>query len=87
MRIAAAVAAHTGRDDIQVHAVHWRSDYAMNARLAERYRGAAYSSPLTHGSIPVKTRTTLAARRLTRKRSAASFVFAIGIGGWDYAAL
>ncbi|MYM68987.1 2-polyprenyl-6-methoxyphenol hydroxylase [Pseudoduganella sp. FT55W] len=36
--ITAAIAARTGRDDIEVHAVHWRSDYAMSARLAERYR-------------------------------------------------
>jgi 2-polyprenyl-6-methoxyphenol hydroxylase-like FAD-dependent oxidoreductase len=36
--IAAAIAARTGRDDIQLHAVHWRSDYAMSARLADRYR-------------------------------------------------
>jgi hypothetical protein len=36
--IAAVIAQRTGRDDIQVHAVHWRSDYAMSARLAERYR-------------------------------------------------
>lgn len=36
--IAAAIVGRTGRDDIQVHAVHWRSDYVMSARLAERYR-------------------------------------------------
>jgi 2-polyprenyl-6-methoxyphenol hydroxylase-like FAD-dependent oxidoreductase len=36
--LAAAIAERTGRDDIEVHAVHWRSDYAMSARLAERYR-------------------------------------------------
>ena len=36
--IAAAIAARTGRSDIVVHAVHWRSDYAMSSRLAERYR-------------------------------------------------
>ncbi|SDG26860.1 MULTISPECIES: FAD-dependent oxidoreductase [unclassified Duganella] len=36
--IAAAITARTGRADIQVHAVHWRSDYAMSARLADRYR-------------------------------------------------
>jgi 2-polyprenyl-6-methoxyphenol hydroxylase-like FAD-dependent oxidoreductase len=36
--IAAAIAARTGRADIVVHAVHWRSDYAMSSRLAERYR-------------------------------------------------
>jgi 2-polyprenyl-6-methoxyphenol hydroxylase-like FAD-dependent oxidoreductase len=36
--LAAAVAARTGRDDIQLHTVHWRSDYAMSARLADRYR-------------------------------------------------
>jgi 2-polyprenyl-6-methoxyphenol hydroxylase-like FAD-dependent oxidoreductase len=36
--IAAAITARTGRTDIVVDAVHWRSDYAMSARLAERYR-------------------------------------------------
>lgn len=36
--LAAVIAQRTGRDDIQVHAVHWRSDYAMSARLAGRYR-------------------------------------------------
>ena len=28
----------TGRDDLQVHSVPWASAYAMNARLADRYR-------------------------------------------------
>jgi 2-polyprenyl-6-methoxyphenol hydroxylase-like FAD-dependent oxidoreductase len=28
----------TGRDDIRVHSVAWASAYAMNARLADRYR-------------------------------------------------
>lgn len=28
----------TGRDDIHVHSVTWASTYAMNARLADRYR-------------------------------------------------
>lgn len=36
--LAAVIAERTGRSDIDVHAVHWRSDYAMSARLAERYR-------------------------------------------------
>jgi 2-polyprenyl-6-methoxyphenol hydroxylase-like FAD-dependent oxidoreductase len=36
--LAAVIAERTGRSDIEVHAVHWRSDYAMSARLAERYR-------------------------------------------------
>jgi hypothetical protein len=36
--LAAVIAERTGRSDIAVHAVHWRSDYAMSARLAERYR-------------------------------------------------
>lgn len=36
--LAAVIAQRTGRDDIQVHTVHWRSDYAMSARLAGRYR-------------------------------------------------
>ncbi|WP_249674361.1 FAD-dependent oxidoreductase [Pseudomonas abieticivorans] len=32
------VAQRTGRDDIQVQAVHWSSAYTMNARLADQYR-------------------------------------------------
>jgi hypothetical protein len=36
--LAAAIATRSGRDDIVVRAVHWRSDYAMSARLADRYR-------------------------------------------------
>ncbi len=36
--LAAAIAERTGRSDIALHAVHWRSDYAMSARLADRYR-------------------------------------------------
>ncbi|MBV7537343.1 FAD-dependent oxidoreductase [Duganella sp. sic0402] len=36
--IAAAIAERTGRSDIRLHTVHWRSDYAMSARLADRYR-------------------------------------------------
>ncbi|WP_167761345.1 FAD-dependent oxidoreductase [Duganella callida] len=36
--LSAAIAARTGRADIQVQAVHWVSDYAMSARLADRYR-------------------------------------------------
>jgi 2-polyprenyl-6-methoxyphenol hydroxylase-like FAD-dependent oxidoreductase len=36
--LAATIAARTGRHDIALHAVHWRSDYAMSARLADRYR-------------------------------------------------
>jgi 2-polyprenyl-6-methoxyphenol hydroxylase-like FAD-dependent oxidoreductase len=36
--LAAVIAERTGRSDIEVHALHWRSDYAMSARLAERYR-------------------------------------------------
>jgi 2-polyprenyl-6-methoxyphenol hydroxylase-like FAD-dependent oxidoreductase len=36
--LAAAITERTGRADIQLHAVHWRSDYAMSARLADRYR-------------------------------------------------
>ncbi|MBP0582083.1 FAD-dependent oxidoreductase [Labrys sp. LIt4] len=34
----AMVAQRTGRDDIQVISVSWASAYAMNARLADRYR-------------------------------------------------
>ncbi|MYM23396.1 FAD-binding protein [Duganella sp. FT135W] len=36
--ISAAITDRTGCDGIEVHAVHWRSDYAMSARLATRYR-------------------------------------------------
>ncbi|MYM30081.1 2-polyprenyl-6-methoxyphenol hydroxylase [Duganella sp. CY15W] len=36
--IAAAIAERTSRTDIEIQAVHWRSDYAMSARLAERYQ-------------------------------------------------
>ena len=36
--LAAVIAARTGRADIAVHAVHWRSVYEMSSRLAERYR-------------------------------------------------
>jgi len=36
--LAAMVAERTGRDDIHVHSVSWASAYAMNARLADRYR-------------------------------------------------
>lgn len=32
------IAERTGRSDIQVHSVAWASAYAMNARLADRYR-------------------------------------------------
>ncbi|RQP05472.1 MAG: FAD-binding protein [Paracoccus sp. BP8] len=32
------IADRTGREDIHLHEVHWASAYAMNARLAERYR-------------------------------------------------
>ena len=32
------VAERTGRSDVQVHSVAWASAYAMNARLADRYR-------------------------------------------------
>jgi 2-polyprenyl-6-methoxyphenol hydroxylase-like FAD-dependent oxidoreductase len=55
--LAAAIAARSGRDDIVVRAVHWRSDYAMSARLADRYRAgrvfiagdAAHVHPPTGG--------------------------------------
>lgn len=36
--LAAMVAERTGRDDMRVHSVSWASAYAMNARLADRYR-------------------------------------------------
>ena len=36
--LAAAIAARTGRDDIAVQAVHWRSVYEMSSRLADHYR-------------------------------------------------
>ena len=36
--LAAVIAARTGRDDIAVQAVHWRSVYEMSSRLADRYR-------------------------------------------------
>ena len=36
--LAAVIAARTGRADIVVHAVHWRSVYEMSSRLADRYR-------------------------------------------------
>ena len=36
--LAAVIAERTGRPDIVVHTVHWRSVYEMSARLAERYR-------------------------------------------------
>jgi 2-polyprenyl-6-methoxyphenol hydroxylase-like FAD-dependent oxidoreductase len=36
--LAAVIAARTGRADIAVHAVHWRSVYEMSSRLADRYR-------------------------------------------------
>ena len=36
--LAAVIAERTGRSDIVVHAVHWRSVYEMSARLADRYR-------------------------------------------------
>jgi hypothetical protein len=32
------IAERTGRSDIEIHAVSWASAYAMNARLADRYR-------------------------------------------------
>ena len=35
---AAVIAVRTGRDDIVVRAVHWRSVYEMSSRLADRYR-------------------------------------------------
>ena len=34
----AMITARTGRNDLVVHEVHWASAYAMNARLADRYR-------------------------------------------------
>ena len=51
------VAARTGRDDIQIHAVSWASAFHMNARLADRYRvgrvllmgDAAHTHPPTGG--------------------------------------
>jgi hypothetical protein len=36
--LSAMVAARTGRDDIRIQSVVWASAYAMNARLADRYR-------------------------------------------------
>ncbi|NYE61860.1 2-polyprenyl-6-methoxyphenol hydroxylase-like FAD-dependent oxidoreductase [Duganella sp. 1224] len=36
--LAAVIAERSGRTDIVVQAVHWCSDYAMSARLADRYR-------------------------------------------------
>ncbi|USX15358.1 FAD-dependent oxidoreductase [Oxalobacteraceae bacterium OTU3CAMAD1] len=36
--LAAVIAARTGRADIALHAVHWRSVYEMSSRLADRYR-------------------------------------------------
>jgi 2-polyprenyl-6-methoxyphenol hydroxylase-like FAD-dependent oxidoreductase len=36
--LAAAIAERTGRGDIDVRAVHWRSVYEMSSRLADRYR-------------------------------------------------
>jgi len=36
--LAAMIAARTGRSDLQVRSVSWASAYAMNARLADRYR-------------------------------------------------
>jgi len=36
--LAAVIAARTGRADIAVQAVHWRSVYEMSSRLADRYR-------------------------------------------------
>ena len=36
--LAAMIAKRTGRDDLVVEAVAWRSAYGMNARLADRYR-------------------------------------------------
>lgn len=36
--LAAVIAARTGRADIAVRAVHWRSVYEMSSRLADRYR-------------------------------------------------
>lgn len=51
------IAARTGRTDIKVETVHWASTYALNARLAERYRAgraflvgdAAHIHPPTGG--------------------------------------
>jgi 2-polyprenyl-6-methoxyphenol hydroxylase-like FAD-dependent oxidoreductase len=36
--LSTVIAARTGRDDIVVQAVHWRSVYEMSSRLADRYR-------------------------------------------------
>jgi 2-polyprenyl-6-methoxyphenol hydroxylase-like FAD-dependent oxidoreductase len=36
--LAAVIAERTGRGDIDVRAVHWRSVYEMSSRLADRYR-------------------------------------------------
>lgn len=36
--LSAAIAGRSGRADIVLHAVHWRSVYEMSSRLAERYR-------------------------------------------------
>lgn len=55
--LAAMVAARTGRKDIVVHSVSWVSAFAMNARLADRYRvgrvflvgDAAHTHPPTGG--------------------------------------
>ena len=51
------IAERTGRGDVQVHSVNWASAYAMNARLADRYRAgrvflvgdAAHIHPPTGG--------------------------------------
>jgi 2-polyprenyl-6-methoxyphenol hydroxylase-like FAD-dependent oxidoreductase len=55
--LTAMVAARTGRDDAVVSAVSWASAFAMNARLADRYRSdrvflvgdAAHTHPPTGG--------------------------------------
>jgi hypothetical protein len=51
------VTERTGRDDLRIHSVSWASAYAMNARLADRYRigrvflvgDAAHTHPPTGG--------------------------------------
>ncbi|GBQ62753.1 2-polyprenyl-6-methoxyphenol hydroxylase [Ameyamaea chiangmaiensis NBRC 103196] len=55
--LTALVATRTGRSDVRVSAVSWASAYAMNARLADRYRAgrvllagdAAHTHPPTGG--------------------------------------
>ena len=67
--IAAAIAARTGRAGIVVHAVHWRSDYAMSSRLAERYRAGRVF--IAGDAAHVKAGGGLSAVRADARRAAA----------------